>query len=363
MSGGSIVPTRLGAALALLTVGGLLAIVQIIVSAGASTGRSRPAPAHERHLGLDAGERKIPLVLQTTASSTADQQEPPPTPVPPADVVATPPPPLLPLTATASDIATPQSSSLSLAIGAPNATTASGSDLKPEMLGQSDPQPPANLSIRPAESVASAPVFQAVRARCLPKPSNKDKTYTIVRVGVDSNDPTTAPRGPVGSSCSDNRRGFVAMVTPCTSRKANFRTVARSPFAKSFLPSAVETLARSVDAGLDVVFYVGYDAGDTVWDTDAARAETPKLAEKLLDGPSAKHLPPTISVGFRMVRCNSNNMVAASNCAVEAAYTDGASYWYRLNDDTLMVTPNWLRDMPVLLTSCLSRCFANADAS
>jgi hypothetical protein len=29
--------------------------------------------------------------------------------------------------------------------------------------------------------------------------------------------------------------------------------------------------------------------------------------------------------------------VAASNCAVEAAYKDGASYWYRLNDDTTMV--------------------------
>jgi hypothetical protein len=34
------------------------------------------------------------------------------------------------------------------------------------------------------------------------------------------------------SSCGEGKRGFVAMVTPCTSR------VARTPFAKQFLPSA-----------------------------------------------------------------------------------------------------------------------------
>jgi GT2 family glycosyltransferase len=42
-------------------------------------------------------------------------------------------------------------------------------------------------------------------------------------------------------------------------------------------------------------------------------------------------------------------MVATSNCAVKAAYDDGASYWYRLNDDTIMVTPNWLKDLPAAL--------------
>ena len=56
-----------------------------------------------------------------------------------------------------------------------------------------------------------------------------------------------------------------------------------------------------------------------------------------------------VSVSSEQVRCDSDNMVAASNCAVEAAFDDGASYWYRLNDDTAMVTPNWLRDMPVIL--------------
>jgi hypothetical protein len=40
------------------------------------------------------------------------------------------------------------------------------------------------------------------------------------------------------SSCGEGKRGFVAMVTPCTSRKASFKRVARTPFAKQFLPSA-----------------------------------------------------------------------------------------------------------------------------
>lgn len=70
------------------------------------------------------------------------------------------------------------------------------------------------------------------------------------------------------------------------------------------------------------------------------------LAQELLAAPAARSLAPTVSVGFRMVRCSSDNMVAASNCAVEAAYNDGASYWYRLNDDTTMVTKDWLTDFP-----------------
>ena len=55
------------------------------------------------------------------------------------------------------------------------------------------------------------------------------------------------------------------MITPCTSRKAGFRSVRKSPFAKNYLPSAVDTLSRSAEAGLDVVFYVGYDVGDKFW--------------------------------------------------------------------------------------------------
>lgn len=101
-------PTRLGAALALLTIGGLLAIVQIIVSAG-STARTRPGPAHERHLGLDAAVRRnSPPLAQAPASFVSGEQQlaqglpltpllppdiPPPTsPVPPLDVPASPPP-------------------------------------------------------------------------------------------------------------------------------------------------------------------------------------------------------------------------------------------------------------------------------
>ncbi len=124
MSGGSIVPTRLGAALALLTVGGLLAVVQIIVSAG-STGRARPAPAHERHLGLDAAERTTTVALQMTPSSVIDHQDLSPTAAPPpADRAASTPPPAAPqpslLTAarTTSDAATTPNGTQSLSLGA-----------------------------------------------------------------------------------------------------------------------------------------------------------------------------------------------------------------------------------------------------
>lgn len=112
------------------------------------------------------------------------------------------------------------------------------------------PPPPAPLS----EDV----MMQAAAGRCIPTPSSSDTTYTIVRAGA-SNDATSHVRSTEGRTCGDGKRGFVAMITPCTSRKAGFISVRKSPFAKNYLPSAVDTLSRSAEAGLDVVFYVGYD--------------------------------------------------------------------------------------------------------
>jgi len=91
----------------------------------------------------------------------------------------------------------------------------------------------------------------------MPAESPSDPTYTVVHPAAAQ--PTA---GGGSGSCGAGQRGFVGMVTPCTSRKAKFSTVDKSPFAISYLPSVVSTLARSREANLDVVFYVGYDAGE-----------------------------------------------------------------------------------------------------
>ena len=47
-------------------------------------------------------------------------------------------------------------------------------------------------------------------------------------------------------------------------------------------------------------------------------------------------------LGRRWIRCQSSNMVGASNCGAAALYEDGAAYWFRANDDTVMKTAGWI---------------------
>jgi hypothetical protein len=44
-------------------------------------------------------------------------------------------------------------------------------------------------------------------------------------------------------------------------------------------------------------------------------------------------------------------MVEASNCVIGQIYKDGAEYWYRVNDDTEFVTPNWIKDFNAQLAA------------
>ena len=76
---------------------------------------------------------------------------------------------------------------------------------------------------------------------------------------------------------------FVAVVAPCTSRGKSYKNVAGTPYVSTFFKTVLQTLVKSKDAGYDVAFYVGYDAGDPIWDTDKARSEIAGLLQKQVD--------------------------------------------------------------------------------
>jgi hypothetical protein len=117
-----------------------------------------------------------------------------------------------------------------------------------------------------------------------------------------------APRA--GVAC----RPFVAVVAPCTSRGKKYRDVAGTPYVDKFFQTVLKTLVQSEDVGYDVAFYIGYDAGDGIWDTDKARRDLPALLQsqvdrfykksvmeeiKSLDINANKHIP---GVSVKMVR-------------------------------------------------------------
>lgn len=147
-------------------------------------------------------------------------------------------------------------------------------------------------------------------------------------------------------------RKFVAVVAPVTSRKTDFRNVNSTPFAWSCFPSAVASLVHFTDAGYDVAFYVGYDAEDTVWNTNMARRSIVQILQAHVDSVFATHRNATeIGMSLRTVRCQSTSMVAATNCIVSQVYNDGAEYWYRVNDDTVFQTGDWIRGFNTALAT------------
>ena len=152
-------------------------------------------------------------------------------------------------------------------------------------------------------------------------------------------------------------------VAPCTSRGKKFKDVAGTPFVDVFFKTVLQTLVKSEEVGYDVAFYVGYDAGDEIWDTDSARRDLPRLLQSqvdtyykksLMDGVRAMDLNAnrhTPGVSIKTVKCQSKSMVEASNCVIGQVYQDGAEYWYRVNDDTQFVTSNWIKDFNAQLAA------------
>lgn len=57
--------------------------------------------------------------------------------------------------------------------------------------------------------------------------------------------------------------------------------------------------------GYDVAFYVGYDAGDAIWDTDKARRELPGLLQKLVDS----HYRKSMVESLKAMDLNANSHV------------------------------------------------------
>jgi hypothetical protein len=188
----------------------------------------------------------------------------------------------------------------------------------------------------------------------LPPPPPSPVATTGKRCSSSIVDSTQLYDGPSGC------HKFVAVVAPVTTRFSGLRSTTRTAYATQLFGSVVDTLARSDDnKDLDLVFYIGYDAGDPVWDKPNA---IPDLLPVVRSHISSKYAPRAGAyrdksgkalpgLQLKAVRCESDSMVAASNCVISRLFEDGAEYWYRVNDDTTFVTTNWIRDFTNVLAN------------
>jgi len=119
------------------------------------------------------------------------------------------------------------------------------------------------------------------------------------------------------------------------------------PLFTMLLPSFCKTVTDEWQTYI-YRFYLAYDATDQyfshAYNRKAFQAEFHKVIKQHC-------LPETASVLHLLECAYSGRPAWAQNDAMIAAYLNGADYFYRLNDDTVLSTANWLPSFTTVLSS------------
>jgi len=110
-------------------------------------------------------------------------------------------------------------------------------------------------------------------------------------------------------------------------------------FFKTLLVSFCKT-AGSTDNHYHFRFYLGYDRDDPLF-TDRQASE---LFRRTFDAETSRQcVPRSVDTSLKLVACRHSGRPAwAQNDAMLDAYLDGVDYFYRVNDDTNMLTGGWV---------------------
>lgn len=151
----------------------------------------------------------------------------------------------------------------------------------------------------------------------------------------------------------------VALVVPMTSRGTEMENVQQSPFWFNLFASFVESVDWHKNKH-EFTFYLGFDLGDSLYDTGDAWSEM-RVAFKdhakkalrwlgygnwtvrrVVDAGRSPGSPPDLSLRL----FHFDDTLGAPSQVVSGlarqAVADGADYVYQLNDDTILVSKNWL---------------------
>ena len=108
----------------------------------------------------------------------------------------------------------------------------------------------------------------------------------------------------------------------------------RLPLLRTLLPSFCNTAS----SGYDYHFYVSFDVDDS----NLQRSDFLNGIYEHFQKVTQTLCPKEANVTLHFVQCShSRNPAWAQNDAMMEAYLDDAEYYYRVNDDTLMLSPGW----------------------
>lgn len=124
-------------------------------------------------------------------------------------------------------------------------------------------------------------------------------------------------------------------ITSKHSKTSNFETTFQ--IFSVFLPSFCRSVKTSDQSTFVYRFYLGYDDNDKFFNNKT-------LSEKFMEIFNNKilELCSLNRITLRLLRCNHHGRPAwAQNDVMITAYLDGADYFYRVNDDTILLTTHW----------------------
>jgi hypothetical protein len=128
----------------------------------------------------------------------------------------------------------------------------------------------------------------------------------------------------------------VAVIAATTTRGQKAPALATCPLFSTLLPSLLET----AEPGFEYWLVVAYDVGDPLYDDPPTLAR----ARALFDARAAQLLRGGVTVKLALLRFLNalRKPGPAFNYVAAAAFRDGADFFYRVNDDSVFVTP-WAR--------------------
>uniref|UniRef100_A0A7S2CTF8 Uncharacterized protein n=1 Tax=Octactis speculum TaxID=3111310 RepID=A0A7S2CTF8_9STRA len=149
--------------------------------------------------------------------------------------------------------------------------------------------------------------------------------------------------------------GIIAVGTAVTSKGTRMSDVTQSPFFTILLPSFLETFSPNTishdgSSRFRYRFYVGCDAGDKLYDSEAARKKFSELFVRRVghhrtngfdDGVSKDDSEDLIGLRLMSLEGTSGAPSWAVAALMKRAYDDGADWLFQLNDDARLLTLGW----------------------
>lgn len=135
-----------------------------------------------------------------------------------------------------------------------------------------------------------------------------------------------------------NERTVIAIGSGITSVGVANVTVSNIAEKFVFLWKLLPSFYLTASPGFNYAMYLAYDDNDKVFN-DAKYSEAFTSAFVKV---SRRLAVPTFNVSLKLIRCRHHgNPAWAQNDAMLEAYLDGAEYFHRINDDTVMQSPGW----------------------